>query len=630
MFIKPLAPFADRSASPAGMASRNDIVPAKIVSGPLTKSPVLSMAPKLQVGIPPYRQNFEINPYNLEEIVRAEETEMYISRSFLDHVQLIMREGYAVKSRGQWMEEWANLRLKEIEILTTVSFTSLLREIAFNLVRFCNAFIIKVRKDYPGSAKMYTWQGVQHKPIVGLFCADPQTMSIVRDASGRPQYYRQYVERTGLRRIWPAYNVIHLYYNKKTGAAFGSPWIVPVLDDVRLLRRIEEQASILANNFAQPFIHWKIGTDERPASVDPRTGESEVIKARNEYRTMPQEGVLITDHRHAIDPIKTAVSGVDISPYLEYFAERVVAGVGLSGVALGQGGTANKSTATQITQVAINRCKDIQEVVADFITNTLLFEFVLDSGKRYEAGSAPYLEFTEIDVESQRARETHALNIYQGGGITHAELRHEQNRNPFKPEDEAIDFTGYTERRKMELEGAISKKYGLNVKTKPTSGAAKSKSQPTNQHEIKLTKTKIKANDAKNRLYYESFMLQDYILSNKDDNLNKDRLARSCEVFLDKVGSGVHTCISSAIYAQAASTMTRLSDKVVADTSLEMMKKHLFAVLTSGIRDIVDKNPQESPEKMLAIINNMNENASKAIDEIFAELEEEEVATESL
>lgn len=615
----PRLPAADKVApsalmGPPGTAGR---ISTELIERPSIKPVIVVAVPRLNQNGDLSRANFEEVPYDFNEISRASDKEMYIGKSFLEHLQLMMREGFNVKSQDVDMEAYSNLRLREIEILTSKSFWSVIRQAGFDLIRFCNAYIIKSRRPAPVKGKPYTLAGVQLGPITGLFNADPTTITTFRNFRGQPIYYKQFEPTTGQERIWDSADVIHIQYNLKTGMVYGTPWVLPVLDDVRLLRRFEEHVDILAGNFAQPLMHWKIGNDAQPVSVDPTTGESEIEKARREFMAAAQEGTLITSHRHDIKTVNTSVGGVDLNPFLIYLRDRVIAGLGLNTISLGQGGTANKATAGQLANEAINRVKDIQEVASDVINRTLLFEIALDSGEKYDPSAAPYLEFTEIDVESQRARENHAIAMYNGNAMTHPELRREMNRHAFTPEDEGMDVNAYTNQRRMELEA----KYQVKGET-PGARAATVRNQPTNQAGMKATKTKVRKNDALKDLWAESFLLSNTFEAHSGNQLNRGWVEKNVNVYLDKSRQIVHDFIKNVVYDHCSlESVQPPNDEELESLAVSLTDVHLNGSLTSLSKAVLGKEPYSDTREITGLVARMDAIVINALDGIIETLD---------
>lgn len=631
--------------NPTAMApNEKQTLPKNMLSVVQVKPVVLSTSPMLPRTGELRRANFETNPYDLTEIVRASETEAYITKSFLEHTQLIVREGFAIKSQDQDVQRYINRRIKEIEILSARSFNLTIRQAVRDLVRTCNAYIVFSRRNYPTSGRQYRWNGLTLNPIVGIFNANPESVTVLRDHRGRPHFYRQRIYSTGLERIWPARDVIHLTYNRHTGDAYGTPWVVPALDDVRLLRRFEEYVDILGKNYSQPFIHWRVGTDDQPASVDPDTGESEVSRIKREVQQMAEDAMAITTHRHEISAVETAKSGVPLEPLLKYLKERTMASLNLSSITLGEGGTANRATASQLVQVGINRCKDMQEVIADTLNASLLLELYLDSGRPFDMNAQPYIEFAEIDVEQQRSRETHALQMFQGGLITHAEARAEMNRSEFTEADRSDDIITW-EGRKLESELELEKKLSLDPQlqtqkqvassraatAKKASGAPKSngskaatknRSQPQNQYGRKSTKTKVKKNDAQKRLAVESFLLESMLETHRSQGLEPNQFRKTLDQHLDKSLIIVHDFLRSAIHGYCDMVgRERLTGREIDSLVAESVRTHLGGRFSDSARALLDLPHYENIDEILGYIRDMDGQIQQVIELIAEKLD---------
>ena len=63
--------------------------------------------------------------------------------------------------------------------------------------------------------------------------------------------------------------MIHIYMHKKPGFAMGTPEAAPVLDDIALLRRIEENVEELIESNLFPLFHYSVGSDEFPERYGP-------------------------------------------------------------------------------------------------------------------------------------------------------------------------------------------------------------------------------------------------------------------------------------------------------------------------------------------------------------------------
>jgi hypothetical protein len=132
-------------------------------------------------------------------------------------------------------------RLKEMAEVSGITFDSLIRSIIQNLVAYSNSFVVKAR-DYKTSSgrSIGRVDGYPLPPISAYFPLDPTSIQIKRNYHGKVLKYLQKVPGNPLAPEFKPQDIVHVYYDRKEGFAFGTPYIIPVLDDIRTLRRLEE------------------------------------------------------------------------------------------------------------------------------------------------------------------------------------------------------------------------------------------------------------------------------------------------------------------------------------------------------------------------------------------------------
>jgi len=284
--------------------------------------------------------------YDLAEIARAADVEPYVDQSIRKHREMILKEGYTVDGADEEMVTYIRDRLFDMTLITGIPTEAWIRESITNLIKFHNMFLV-VRRDITRSrgrkTRMY---GKILDPIAGIFVLDPTTMSVKVDRYGTPKKWQQRLSTSGAasqntKRFNPE-DIVFATLDKNTGFSFGTPYILPVLDDVRALRRLEELAVMLCSKEVFPLYHYKIGTDALPAMLL-ENGQDEVGLVRAEVQNLPLQGNLITSHRHEVSLVSRDGSALDLNPFLEYFEARVMGGLRLSALDLGRGGTANRA-----------------------------------------------------------------------------------------------------------------------------------------------------------------------------------------------------------------------------------------------------------------------------------------------
>jgi len=357
---------------------------------------------KKPTNIPPIRPNvlqyhsdrrkrgtFIEAEYDLYQIGRVEDTDSYVHQAFLKKVGLLFKEGYELVGGNPKTIQYVKLRLEQVARATGVPTEELIKSIGSGLIKKSNAFLVKVRKESASGGRKRRVPGTntELEQIAGYFIAPPETMEVDADEFGKIRRWKQRMP-DGRYKFFNAQDVVHFYFNRKDGLIFGTPTLIPVVDDIRALRKIEENIEMLVYQHLFPLFHYKIGTDDMPAGMN-EYGESEIEVARKQIQYMPSEGGIVTSHRHDVKLIGTENRALRAEQYLEHFKKRVFSGLGISAVDMGEGECYDESTQTLTENGwkfhwAIDHTK---ERIATFNPITRKIEFHIANYK-YEA---PYL-----------------------------------------------------------------------------------------------------------------------------------------------------------------------------------------------------------------------------------------------
>jgi len=430
------------------------------------------------------RTSFQIAEYNLGEISKVMDIECYVRQAFNKHVELCLKEGYDISSRNEEATMYIKRRLREMAEVSGLTFDMVLRSIMQNLIAYSNSFLVKVR-DFKRSsgAPVPRIGGLELPPIAAYFPMDPTSLRIKRDFHGKVLKYWQRIPGNPVMPQFIPENIIHIYYDKKEGFAFGTPYIVPVLDDIRSLRRMEENVEMLVTQHLFPLYHYMVGTEAAPAEIyDDGTSEVDIIKEQIEK--MPTEGSIVTPERHTITNVGAQGKAIEAKDYLLYFERRVLAGLGISEIALGRGDTSNRATATTLDKVMTDRCKDFQDVVETFINEYMFKELLYEGAFMIDEKEDSFvkLKFREVDIDSMLKTQNHSIFKYEHHAISEIEMRDEISMDPVAEEQRQDMYFEVVQKPTLELEGQIAEK----IK------ATANREKPTNQHGTKSAKTRAK------------------------------------------------------------------------------------------------------------------------------------------
>ncbi len=208
-----------------------------------------------------------------------------------------------------------------------------------------------------------------------MFYVEPQYMTPKRK-NGRVYEWEYENNDIGAdSRSFKPESVFHVFYNRKNSDVFGTPWILPAMDDVRMLRRLEEFVQMLISKHLFPIYQYKVGTKEHPA-IEFDGGTSEVQFVQSQIQDLPQQGCVFTSHRHEIIAVDSR-EGLDISKYIEHFESRALSSLGLSEVDLGRGDCYDHETET-LTDSGWKKFWDVdieRDYIATMNPSTKLMEF---------------------------------------------------------------------------------------------------------------------------------------------------------------------------------------------------------------------------------------------------------------
>jgi len=383
------------------------------------------------------RSNFEPAPYNFDRIIQAIDTDSYVKQAMAKYKDLFWKEGWQIVGENPEAVAYLYQRIDYMEMAMKRPFLDFLVDLSDQLFKFANVFIVKARADlseyFP--TKIEAISGAQ--PVVGYYLIPTEQTRILRDKFNKPKQYMQRTNPltyapTNRDPVWNADRVIHLFFERKPGRAFGTPFLSNVLDDVVALRQIEEDIQNLVHRELFPLYKYTIGTADQPAEPE------EIDQAAFEIENLRAEGGLILPFRHNVDVIGANGSSLDASAYIDHFKERVAIGLGVAPHHLGMSmGGGNRSMSERLDTALYDKIKQFQkqfaEMVRVHIFNELLFEGGFDPlVNPYESSVSDrcYFKFNEIDVDTQVKKETHIIQKYVNSLITLSEARTQLSIDP--------------------------------------------------------------------------------------------------------------------------------------------------------------------------------------------------------
>jgi hypothetical protein len=447
-------------------------------------------------------KQFDAGEFDLSQIQTGYNADSYIRQGVDKYVDQIFKEGFDFYGKNQASIDYIKQRLSYIAEATSTPTTQLFTDIAEDVVKYANCFIAKVRVgDTAALPQGVTITGIAGKqPIGGYFCVNATSIKLKRDKTGLVQGYQQEVGSAKVK--FNPEDMIHIYYKREKGNAFGTPFLWPVLDDVRALRQAEENVLRMMYRNIHPFNHVAVGTDEIPGT------ETEITEVQDAINSMDVQGGIVTSNRVSIKAIASD-QVINAEPYLAYLEQRVFSGMGVPAIMFGRGDTANRSTGDNMTSEMSDRIKAIQRTIECTINDFMIKELLMEGGfdPVLNPDDAVFFKFKENDIDTMIKLENQAVFLFTSNAITEDEMRMKLNMEPIADGDRAKlnrELTAQTTITTTQATAAATGKVGgtgggstgsqsQKPKTSSSGGASKAASnkvKPTNQYGTKTSPKK--------------------------------------------------------------------------------------------------------------------------------------------
>jgi len=419
------------------------------------------------------KKNFEEPVFDLEEITKAYNTDSYIRQAIDKYVDLMFKADWDITGKNQNSVDYIKIRLTVMSEATQTPIKQFLLNIAEDLVKYGNSFLIKARAKgtylLPAGVQAQPITGAA--PIAGYFVLPPTTIKIARDEVGTIVNYQQNVAGKTPVEYKPE-DIIHIAWKKERGQAFGVPFLIPVLDDVKILRQMEEDVIRLVYRHLFPLHQYQVGIDKPGFEAS----DEEIELVREQIRNMPLDGGIVVPERHNITVVGSQGEALDVEGYLEYFRKRVFTGMGVSETVMGIGDSSNRSTAESMTTEMHDRIKAFQRVMAEAIDYFIIRELLQEGG--FDPLTTPDddvdFNFKEIDLDMRTKLENNITQLWLNNLITFEEARQAIGRDPVADESRlylnVVGATETTTQAEADVEVAVAK-----AKATPKAAPAKKK-----------------------------------------------------------------------------------------------------------------------------------------------------------
>lgn len=561
-----------------------------------------------------YKENndtdFEDPDFDLEDIQNGYNTDSYIRQGVDKYVDQIFKEGYNFFGTDSNVVDYLKLRLAYIAEASNTPTNQLLMDIAEDVVKYGNCMIVKARNsDANALPQGTTVTGLYGKdPVVGYFCANPVTMKCKRDEFGTVTEWQQ--DNDGGTQTFNPEDVVHFYYKREKGNAYGTSFLIPVLDDVRALRQAEENVLKMMYRNIYPFYHIAVGTEEQ-------TGTSkEVDQLKEAVDGMDVEGGLVTTERVKITPIASD-KVIDAEPYLKYMESRVFSGMGIPEIMFGRGNTANRSTGDNMTSEMADRIRAISRVIEMFFNSFIIKELLMEGGYDpvLNPDQAVEFKFNDNDVDVMIKKEIHAIYKYEHNAITEDEMRDELGMDPIPDGDREKMFVELITRENLRVEAE------LNLQAQKEAAKQTGTAETNNKQKNQGGKTSggtgnKKASSKKDNLDPKTIGLIKDSIDNLEDSLDnyiKECFSSNTQILQTKLIEKIVACNKEIMYtisrdskidSDIQDNIAKLSTRLANQIHTDMIGVNTIANTESSIIDIIDVRVSIYKDSLIKYIQN--------------------------
>ena len=557
--------------------------------------------------------DFEDPDFSLEDIQNGYNTDSYIRQGVDKYVDQIFKEGYSFYGTDTNVVEYLKLRLSYIAEASNTPTNQLLMDIAEDIVKYGNCMVVKARNNDPNALPQGTTvTGLYGKdPVVGYFCANPVSMKCKRDDYGTIISWQQETDR-GKQEFNPE-DVVHFYYKREKGNAYGTSFLIPVLDDVRALRQAEENVLKMMYRNIYPFYHVAVGTEEQTGTT------REVEELKTAIDGMDVEGGLVTTERVKITPIASD-KVIDAEPYLKYMEARVFSGMGIPEIMFGRGNTANRSTGDNMTSEMADRIRAMCRVIEMFFNSFIIKELLMEGG--YDPVLNPdqsvEFRFNDNDVDVMIKKQVHAIYKYEHNAITEDEMRDELGMDPIPDGDREKLFVELITRETLRVQAELDTQVAKATATQTGTAETNNKQKNQGGKSPGGSGNKKSSSQSKNSIEPQSIgLIKDSIdnMENSIDNYIKECFDTNTQITQVKLIEKVIACNKEIRYIISRSSnsstvedistrMAKLSTNLLNQIHTDMIGVNTLVNSESSVIDIIDVRVSIYKDSLIKYIQN--------------------------
>lgn len=234
--------------------------------------------------------------------------------------------------------------------------------------------------------------------IIKLNLLPPDTMYIKINEN---QEVIGYVQKFDLREEinFPKEEIVHFKWNDSTSPFYGVSELKSVLGTITRLLQYQQDMGEIIHRYAQPIIHWKVGSPEEPATQGQINDFNSLLGNR-----VVGEDLVTSDAVEGV-PVTANLKMIQPDFMIKSLENQLIAGLGVPEIFIRGGESSNKATADVEMEAFDRKVKAVRMAVSFKIEDELFSLF----------GKAKF-NWNELSVTSQ-AEKANILQLYVNSGI---------------------------------------------------------------------------------------------------------------------------------------------------------------------------------------------------------------------
>ena len=382
---------------------------------------------------------------NIDEIIyiisNAKKTDGYIARASKNFLQKSLKTGFYFDGFDDNFALKINEKFESLILRSGYSVRGFLRECLKNYIDFSNVYIYKSyaldknKNEYLKQILVMPSIGWTIKKTIGS-----KVLEWTFDNGSESHVYTNE-------------EIIHITFNKENHEVFGTPFMMPTLEDVQILREVEARAfeDYFDSTIKKTLV--RVGDKNMPATENQLNEARRAVNDSGDLNDIVISGICTVE---VLQP-----SYVNPETVLKASKERVMSGLQSSATQMGVTGSAGRQDAdTQNSNTSVS-VEDFQENLEDALNPTLIRELIIEETNK-EVDCKTKVEFKFLQTfDEQERKEKHYTHLFVSGVLDLNETRNSIGRNP-----QSID---------------INKTYTKLYQSEPN-GSAENASNPKNQY----------------------------------------------------------------------------------------------------------------------------------------------------